>query len=531
MAAKIQAAWQEKSMCKAFLLFHVSLLLVWLPLGCTKVGPNYVRPETRVMANWLESEDDRVKTTPADCRGWWRVFNDPALDRLIETAYRQNLTLWSAGVRVLEARAFLGVALGNRFPQSQQVFGSLEYNRVSENSSFSSFSQSGLKYTQDQIGITANWEIDFWGRFRRAIESADASLMSAVSDYDNALVSLTSDVANTYILIRTLEKRIDIARQNIEIQKQGLEIAEVRVSGGVTTERDVEQARTLLYGTEASIRGLQIQLEQAAHALSILLGRPPSLLPDFLADRSGIPHAPFEIAVGIPADLLRRRPDVRSAEFKAMSQAAQIGVAKAELYPAFSISGTFSFLSTDIGRSSLGDIARWGSREYVIGPAVRWNIFNYGQITNNVRVQDARFQELLINYQNLVLQAQQQVEDGLTAFLRSQEQSEFLARSAEAAKRSVDLAVAQYRTGIADFTTVLTAQQALLSQQDSLVNSLGEISRNLVSVYRALGGGWEIRGGADLVPPEIKETMARRVNWGDLLQPVVPLPASAGERQ
>ena len=207
-----------------------------------------------------------------------------------------------------------------------------------------------------------------------------------------------------------------------------------------------------------------------------------------------------------------------------MAQGAQIGVAKAELFPALSLNGTFGFLSSNVGGSALGDMFRWGSRTYVAGPSAQWNLFNYGQLTNNVRVQDARFQQLLIGYQNAVLKAQQEVEDNLVAFLKSQERAEFLARSAGAARRSFDLAVVQYREGATDFTTVLNAQQALLTEQDSLATTLGSISQNLVGVYRALGGGWQIREAMDLVPPEVKETMAKRTNWGDLLSPAVYMP-------
>jgi NodT family efflux transporter outer membrane factor (OMF) lipoprotein len=342
-------------------------------------------------------------------------------------------------------------------------------------------------------------------------------------------VSLTSDVANSYILIRTLERRIDIAHQNVEIQRESLKIAEARFQYGTTSELDVEQAKTVLNNTLASIPTLETQLRQAKDALSILLGLPPSNLADFLEGPSEIPVSPPEVAVGIPADLLRRRPDIRSAEYQAVAQCAQIGVAKADLYPAFSLSGMFGFGSSDVGQSNLSDIFKWKSRTYQIGPAFQWNIFNYGRITNNVRLQDARFQELLITYQNAVLTAQQEVEDNLAAFLRAQERAEFLAQSSAAARRSVDLAVLQYREGIKDFTTVLTAQQALLTEQDNLAATLGNISSNLVGVYRALGGGWEIREGKELVPPDIKETMAKRTNWGKLLVPATYNPPAAEE--
>ncbi len=262
-----------------------------------------------------------------------------------------------------------------------------------------------------------------------------------------------------------------------------------------------------------------------------LIGLATRPLHEIMAGKYEIPTAPLAVALGIPADLLRRRPDIRSAEYQAMAQAARIGVAKADLFPAFSLSGTFSFLSTTVGRSTLADMFSWDSRSYVAGPSARWNLFNYGRIVNSVRVQDARFQELLLAYQDSVLRAQQEVEDALIAFLRSQEQAEFLVRSSESARAALRLATAQYREGAVDFTTVLTAQQVLLNEQDRLVSTLGDISRNLVGVYRALGGGWQIREGMDLIPEDLKEVMARRTNWGDLLSPAVYMPPSSEERK
>ena len=278
--------------------------------------------------------------------------------------------------------------------------------------------------------------LDFWGRFRRAIESADASLAGTVADYDNALVSLTADVANSYILIRTLEKRIGIARENVETQKESLKIAEARFRYGTASELDVEQAKTVLNNTLASIPALETQLRQAKDALSMLLGLPPSNLADVLAGASGIPVSPPEVAVGIPADSSVAGRIFGAPSYQATAQCAQIGVAKAELYPAFSLSRKFGFLSTDLRATEPDRYISVGSRTYQIGPSFQWKIFNYGRITNNVRVQDARLQELLIAYQNAVLTAQQEVEDDLVAFLRAQERAGFLGRSATAARRS-----------------------------------------------------------------------------------------------
>jgi len=500
-------------------------LLFW---GCT-VGPNFTRPKVEVSPTWLDANDWRVKTGPAQYRNWWKAFNDPVLDRLIDRAYRGNLSLRIAGVRVLEARAQLGIAVGRLYPQTQQASGSVQRIRLSEDSQQAAFLHSlpsfvppvsGLfEYWQDQIGLNASWEIDFWGKFRRAIDSADASLLATVADYDTVLVSLTADVTNSYILIRTLEKRLGIARQNVETQKKSLKIAEDRFQYGTASRLDVDQAKTLSNDTLASIPTLESQLRQAKNGLSLLLGLPPGDLAEALEGSSEIPVSPAEIVVGIPNDLLRRRPDVRSAEYQAAAQSAQIGVAKADLYPAFSLTGMFGFLSTDVNSFRLSDMFAWKSRIFQAGPSVQWNIFNYGRITNNVRVQDARFEQLIIAYQNAVLKAQQEVEDALVAFLKAQERAEFLGRSVATAQSSLDLAVLQYQKGLKDFTTVLIAQQALLNEQDNLTITLGNVSTDLVAVYRALGGGWEVREGKELVPFEVKEEMAKRTNWGRLLTP------------
>jgi len=487
------------------------------------VGPDYVRPEVKVADTWLEAADPRLKTEPVATPRWWQVFRDPILDQLIETAYRESLDLHQAGVRILEAQAQLGIAVGRFFPQTQEVTGSVQRARTGAGTPFPIGGGTGPKFTgfnywQAQLGLNLAWELDFWGKFRRAIESADASLEASVANYDAVLVSLTANVALLYTTIRTLERRLAIARNNVTTQQESLAIAEARFAGGVTSERDVEQARSQLKATQATIPSLELQLRQAQDALCVLLGQPPRHLPELAKGQGVIPRPPLQVAAGIPAELLRRRPDIRAAEYNAMAQSALIGVAKADLLPAFSLTGTFGFQASDVGRNRLGDFTDWPNRFGSVGPSLRWPILNYGRLLNLVRVQDARFQELLIQYQNTVLKAQQEVEDNLAGFLRSQEQARYLEESVAASQKSLDLAVIQYREGITDFTTVLTAQQALLRTQDSLAEAQGAIAANLVGVYRALGGGWEIREGQEVVPPAVQEEMRKRTFWGRKLE-------------
>ncbi len=261
------------------MLVTISLLIA----GCLKVGPDFKPPAASVSSNWLEAADERVKSEPANYRAWWEAFGDPTLNRIIDRAYRENLSLRVAALRVLEARAQLGIAVGKLYPQTQQFNPSLTYNRSSVYSPTSAASlaeQIPVQYGfwQDQMNLNVAWELDFWGKFRRAVESADATLRATVADYDSALVSLTADAANSYTQIRTLEKRIEIARQNLEVQKESLRIAEARFHGGTTSERDVEQARTILFNTQAAIPVLEAQLRQNKDALSVLIGIPPDNL-------------------------------------------------------------------------------------------------------------------------------------------------------------------------------------------------------------------------------------------------------------
>ena len=490
------------------------------------VGPDFQQPTAPVADKWIEAGDGAVDATRQEYRDWWNVFNDPVLTRLIESAYQQNLTLLTAGVRVLEARAQLGIAIGEFYPQQQLVTASVSYNRIPLSSG--PFNAIEDTYWTDAFEAQAAWEIDVWGKLRRGIESAANAYLASVANYDDVLVTLIGDVASTYVQIRTTERQLAIARENVERQQTALKIAEARYKGGVVTKRDVDQATNVLGATEAAIPQLTIQLQQAKNALSVLLGLPPGPLDSLLAGSADIPTAPEWVAVGIPADLLRRRPDIRRAELQAAAQSAQIGFAKADLFPTFTLLGNVGTLSSNIGRSDLGDVFTAKSLAYSAGPAVQWNILNYGQITNNVRVQDARFQQLLVDYQNTVLKAQQEVENGITIFTQSRTQVGFLTKSVTAAEDALRIALIQYKEGTADFTTVLTAEQNLYQAQNNLAIATGAVPLGLIAAYRALGGGWQIREGRDFVPANMRDEMAKRTNWGTWLTPQLLQPQAPG---
>ncbi len=510
----------EISIKQVHIPFLVCALLV---SGCTKLGPDFLKPDAPVADEWLEPEetpDDITITTDAsEYAEWWKSFNDPVLDSLVSMAYEENLSLQIAGIRILEARAQLGIAVGNVYPQQQQVGASVSRSFLSENNIAPG---TPTAFNTASVGLGVGWELDLWGRFARGIEAADADVLASITDYDDVLVSLTGSVANAYTLIRTFEEQLAIARGNVEIQKRSLEITTVRFENGITTELDVQQARTLLLNTRATIPTFETGLQQSKNALSTLLGLPPSNLDEYLQGPGVIPTAPAEVAIGIPAELLRRRPDIRTAELLATSQSARIGIAQADLYPHFSLIGTVGLSASDFGGNSLSDIADLDSVEANFGPSVSWDIFNYGRIKNNVRVQDARLQQLLVNYQNVVLEAAREVEDALVGFIQAKRRVVYLSESVEAAQRSVDLALIQYRDGVADYQRVLDTQESLLAQEDQLTASKGDIATSLIAMYRALGGGWEIRQGNDFVQKETKEQMKERTDWGELLETTTP---------
>ncbi len=496
------------------------IILILLVSGCA-VGPDFVRPDAPSEEAWIDSDVPQIKTETTDLTDWWKVFNDPVLDSLIETAYSQNLPLQIAGLRIMEARAQLGIAVGNKYPQFQQLSGSGNSVQISDNAP--NALAADKFYYDYQLGFDAAWEMDFWGRFRRGVESAEANYLSSIAGYDNALVTLTAEVARAYVLIRTFEERILIARANVQIQKRSLEIAEARFEGGIVTELDLQQAKALLNDTEATISRLKIGLRQARHGLSILLGIPPGSLKNVLVEAGDIPDAPQEIVVGIPADLLRRRPDIRVAELQAAAQSARIGVAKTDMYPQFSLIGSIGLQSSEQGgitsnNANFGDLFDSESITYFLGPSLQWPILNYGRIKNSVRVQDARFQQLVVNYQNTVLNAYREVEDAMVGFLRSQEQVTYLSNSVNASKRSVDLSLIQYREGVADYQRVLDTQRFLTQEQDLLTSVNGEVALNLIAMYKALGGGWQIREGKGFVNEKTKTEMQERTNWGETLE-------------
>jgi len=493
-------------------LLLVAIMVVGLG-GCT-VGPDYVRPDADVNPSWLESAPT-LQDEPAEISEWWTAFGDPVLTRLVHEAYAQNLSLRSAGLRVIQARAARGIAVGDFFPQQQEISADYSNNQISPNDlnnpPFDKFRTAGLSFD-------ATWELDFWGRFRRNIDAADAALLASIADYDDVLVMLVAEVGLTYVQIRTFERRIELARTNVGLQRQSLALTETRYRNGKVSELDVTEARATLLNTQASVPDLESSLRDAKLSLGVLLGRTPGELEQELAGGSGIPVAPAEIVIGVPADLLRRRPDVRAAERAAAFQSEQVGIATADLFPSIAVGGSFGYEASTADNRSLGNnLFDRNSRVWSIGPTLSWPILNYGRIRNNIRVQDAAFQEAAVNYQNTVLQAAAEVESSLYGFLKSQQRLAYLTESTENVQQSLKLSTIQYREGETDFLRVDIAAANLARQQDSQATVEGLVASNLIGAYKALGGGWELRIGHEFIPEAMVEEMQGRTNWGNLL--------------
>jgi NodT family efflux transporter outer membrane factor (OMF) lipoprotein len=481
--------------------------------GCA-VGPRYAQPTLNINKSWNETTSPQVSAqTPADS-AWWKAFNDPALDRLIQLAYTQNLPLQVAGLRIMEARAQLGIAIGNQYPQQTQALANVQGVGLSRNTANKppDFTRN---YADELVGFDASWEADFWGKFRKGVKAQHAEYIGSVDNYQNALVSLAGEVARTYMTIRTFQELIEQARRNVTVQAESLRVANVRFQNGATSELDVAQARTLLESTRASIPQFEISLAQSQNALSTLIGQPPGSLQNLLQGPETIPAAPAQVAVSIPADVLRRRPDIRNAELVAMAQSERIGIAKADLYPHFALSGTFGLHATQGGAESY-NLFSPASLIFLVGPQLYWNFLSYGRIKNQVRVEDARFQQAILTYQNSVLSASQEVEDGIVGFLKALEASIAQQNAVTASHRSVELAVIQYREGATDFERVLDAERSQLQEESGLVHLRSTVATNVVSLYKALGGGWEMSLGQPAVNDAIRMQMEKRTNWGDL---------------
>ncbi len=545
----------EKSSRRATVIQQLVLLsLISLTTGCAgqfnnwlhngfKVGPDYMKPAAQVADEYAEVADPQITNEPPDYSDWWTVFNDPVLDRLIAIASQQGNhdpnaygfrftgaglsgpnpprdSLREAALRVLQAREALrrdvgNLAPGNSSPSASVLAGGAGGAPIGQQEAFFDYQRrqssketfpSNLPKAKDiltpkrsysiwDLGIRAGWEVDIWGKFRRAIEAGRADLDLTIEDYDAILVAILSDVAQCYYEIRTLQQGLCYTVKNVEAQRGALELAQTKFRAGATTELDVQQAQTNLARTQSLVPEIRKRLRLKYNMLCFILGYPPHNI-DYLLGKPPtceenllIPAVPPQVAVGIPADLLRRRPDLRAAERNVASESARIGIRAADLFPSISIFGTIQYEAESF-KDLFGGKAVAGT---LGAPSIRWPILHYGRIRSNINLQDALFQEAAARYERVVLQANREVEDAIVAFLDNQRKAAHLAVSVEALERSVEIALTQYRGGITDFNRVFTLQSDLAVRQNELAIAQGDTIAELIAIYRNLGGGWQIR--------------------------------------
>jgi NodT family efflux transporter outer membrane factor (OMF) lipoprotein len=456
------------------------IAVLGLAAGCA-VGPDYERPKSETPAAWGEKAD----TATADLSRWWTVFNDDALNTLIERAATSNHDLRIAVGRVNEARAQLGVVMGALYPEVN-AGASHDHSRISPNAQ--PFRVTEIYQSHYSAGFDASWEIDLFGGVQRGYEAATADYESWIENRRGVMVVLMGDVARSYVDLRGYQLLVSILRQNIESARETVEITKARLAAGVATSLDVSRAEALRATAEAALPNVEAALKQSIHRLSVLVGTAPETLSAELLAPRPIPSAPPRVIVGLPSELLLRRPDVRQAERRLAVATAAVGVATAELYPKISLTGAF-------GLDSLGsaDFLKWESRAWSLGPSIRWPIFSGGRIRAQIAVQDAQQEQALASYEKSVLVALEDVENTLVAYLRSGDRRRHLEEAVDENRKAVALADDLYKKGLTSFIDVLDAQRALYATQTELGRSVAEVTLNLVALYKALGGGWESR--------------------------------------
>ncbi len=457
-----------------------------------KVGPDYFKPVAPVASEWIDfNNPDVISDSHAvNDAAWWESLNDPVLNRLINQAHQQNLSLRAAGMRVLEAQAQRAIAAGLLYPQAQE--GVASFNQTQLGTVGNAAGIGALPFRSFSLwssGFNVGWEIDLWGKFRRNLESADANLDASIENHDDVLVCLIAETAAAYVETRAFQKRLKYALSNVEIQQASLEYAEANFKEGEVSELSVTQAKSNLAQTRALVPALKKGLRLANNRLCVLLGTPPRDLSPELGE-APTPVAPPQLVVGIPAELIRRRPDVRREERRVAAQSARIGIATADLFPAFTINGSINWQA-----NNFSDMFSSAANAGFISPTFNWNLLNYGRIRNGIAAEEAVFQELAVQYQDTVLKANAEAEDGIACFLNAHDQFKSLRAGVEASERSVELGNIQLDLGGADLFRVLYLQTILVQQQDQLASAEAEIALSLIRTYKALGGGWQIRLG------------------------------------
>ena len=468
------------------------LALLAIVAGGCAVGPDYQRPAVNTPAHWSEPLAGGETNAPVSLTGWWKNFNDPELDSLVDRAVQSNLDMRIAQARVWEARARYGIAAANLWP-SADVAGSYARTGTSHHQPVlgSLPIPPGVPFENNvyQAGFDASWEIDVFGGKRRAAEAAGDEVAAIEDGRRATLITLLGDVAHDYIDVRGYQRRLAITRENIAAQAQALAITRNRFTNGLTSDLDVQQAATLLATTKAEVPTLETSLQAAIHRLGVLLGQPPGTLLAELSKAAPIPAAPPQVPVGLPSELLLRRPDVQEAERQLAAATANIGVARADLFPKFYLTGLGGFESI-----SADDWFTAGSRFWSVGPTVQWKIFDAGRLRANIKVRNARQEQALAAYEKTVLSAFADVENGLAAYANEQLRRQSLENAVTSSRQSLALANKFYANGLTDFVNVLEAERSLYQAQDALVQSDRTVSTDVVALYKSLGGGWVTAG-------------------------------------
>jgi NodT family efflux transporter outer membrane factor (OMF) lipoprotein len=468
-----------------------SALLVWSIIGC-KVGPEYRRPDVSMPEDWagptaLGAGTTRpstrpttgpvaATTRPVDLAVWWEGFSDTVLTKLVRETTEANLTIREAASRVRQARASRTISRSSLFPSVDTT------GAYSRSGSGRSSSASNDLF---RSGLDASWELDVFGGVRRSVEAADADVDFAVEDERDVRVSLAAEVALNYVDLRSFQRDIEIARGNLEAQQRSAALTRRQFNGGFVSGLDVTNADALVASTQAQIPALEASERQAIYALSVLLAREPGALVAELTQRGPVPGSPPEVPVGLPSELLQRRPDIRRADARLHAATARIGVATADLYPRFVLNG-----AVNVSGSRLKDMANWSSTSWSIGPSVSWPLFDAGRIRANIAFENESAQQAALEYRQTILTALQEVENALIGYAKEQERHRALAAAAAANRRAVELATTLYTQGNTDFLNVLSAQRALLGAEDAVVQSDRTLATTLISLYKALGGGW-----------------------------------------
>jgi len=477
----------------------IAPLFSFLLLAGCAVGPNYKRPQVSVPQQWTVAPARGTSTKPLQTDEWWSSFQDPELNSLIERAVDRNLDLKLALERVQEARAARGIARSGYFP-SVDASASSTRNRqrviAAPSGQRTAPAFVPIEYNNFQSSLGASWELDVFGGTRRGVQAATANVAAAEENRRDVLVILLGDVGRVYAQLRGFQRRLEIANKNIKTQQDTLDLTTARAKAGLATELDVARAAAQLESTKSVVPTLLSGIDISIHRLSVLLGEEPGALRSELEKTRPIPSAGPDVEVGLPSDLLKRRPDIRRAEAELAAATARIGEAKADLFPRFLLTGTAGRQATQLHDLTLG-----AGNYFSAGPAISLPLFTGGRIRSNIAVQTSRQREALIGYQSSILHALEEVQNALVDYSQEQERRDRLNQAVQQSQLAVDLASEQYRAGLVDFLSVLEAQRELYANEDQWVQSQTSVTTNLIALYRALGGGWSVGGIGSATKP------------------------------